>query len=106
MLSGPERIIVGRRRRYDARRNAIAFVTERVAWIVATAALTACGLLYFSGLAGERRELTRFAALRAAGQLEASNPDLSLWSPQRIQAWRDTLTSKGPPPLAVLPIPR
>src|SRR5262249_54919432 len=104
--SGPDRNIDGGHRRHDRGRNPIAFAAERLAWIAATVALTACGFLYLSGLAGERRELTRFAALRAAGQLEATHPDLTLWSPQRPQAWRDTLVGKGPPPLAVLRIPR
>ena len=88
------------------RRHYRSLVAERLAWITATVSLTVWGFLYFSGAAGEQRELNRFTALRAAGQLEAARPDLSLWSPQRIQAWRDTLTRKGPAPLAVLRIPR
>jgi sortase A len=105
MLSGPDRKMDSARRQ-DAGPHAIAFVAERLAWIVAIAALTVTGSLYFSGVAGERRELTRFAELRAASRLEAARPDLTFWSPQRIQAWRDTLVSKGPAPLAVLRLPR
>jgi len=81
-------------------------VAERLAWITATVFLTVWGFLYLSGAAGKQRELNRFAALRAAGHLETARPDLSLWSPQRIQAWRDTLTRTGPAPLAVLRVPR
>ena len=79
---------------------------ERLAWIVAAGFLTAWGFFYVAGVAGERRELARFAALRAAGQLEATQPDLTLWSQKRIQAWRDSLIQKSPEPLAVLRIPR
>ena len=53
---------------------------------------------------GARHEIERFGTLRAAG--EAVEPDLTLWSPERIAAWRDALAEPGPPPLAVLRIPR
>jgi hypothetical protein len=51
MLSGPDRKTDSGRRQ-DAGPHAIAFVAERLAWIVAIAALTVTGFLYFSGVAG------------------------------------------------------
>ncbi len=33
-------------------------------------------------------------------------PDLSLWDPKRISAWRSSLEEPAPPPLAVLRVPK
>ena len=57
---------------------------------------------------GARHELKRFATLEAArdGHVPAPEPDLTLWDPKRITAWRDALRRPGPPPLAVLRIPK
>jgi sortase A len=35
-----------------------------------------------------------------------ATPDHSLWSPERVRAWHDTLKGETPAPLAVLRIPR
>jgi len=52
---------------------------------------------------GARAELSRFADDAATARtLTASAPDLQLWSPDRIRAWRDTLLKPGPPPLGIL----
>ena len=51
-----------------------------------------------------RHDLDRFAALRLVA-LEARTPDQSLWSPERVSAWRKTLAESAPVPLAVLRIP-
>ena len=68
--------------------------------------LVAWGALYTEGATGARYELGRFAALQAATQQQTAAPDLSLWSPARISAWRITLNDPAPPPLAVLRIPK
>ena len=36
----------------------------------------------------------------------AGTPDLALWSPHRVSAWREALEDAGPDPLAVLRIPK
>jgi sortase A len=68
------------------------------------ACLSTWAIWRLSGTAGTRLELQRFAAARAAGHLEASPPDQSLWSVKRIHAWQDTLRQQAPAPLAVLRI--
>jgi sortase A len=78
---------------------------ERLAWTAGTAGLAAFALLSLAGAVGARRELDRFAALQAQ-TLAVSEPDQSLWSPQRIQAWRDALPGESPAPLAVLRLAR
>ena len=52
-----------------------------------------------------RHDLERFAALQRVA-LEARTPDQSLWSPDRVSAWRKALREPAPAPLAVLRIPK
>ncbi len=86
---------------------------ERAAWVIGVVALTVWAIVWAAGKAGARQELDRFAALDSAQASTAErratpavNPDLLLWSPDRIQAWRAALTHQGPPPLGVLRIQR
>ena len=88
------------------RRRTAELIVERVAWVSATVSLAVWSFFHFAGVAGEHRELARFASSRAAGALEADAPDLSSWSAARVQAWRDALIQAAPPPLAVMRIPR
>jgi len=81
-------------------------VVERIAWTVGVVCLVAVGALYLDGRVGARHELERFALLQAAALHEPAAPDLSLWDPERITAWRQSLTEPAPPPLAVLRIPK
>jgi sortase A len=81
-------------------------LVERLAWLVGSAAVAIWAFFYFSGVAGQRYELSRFAAVRAAGHLEPGQPDQILWSSVRRQAWRETLVREAPGPVAVLRIPR
>jgi sortase A len=84
------------------------------AWLIAEETALAFGLLclltwgalYIQGAIGARYELERFAALQAAAPLTTATPDLSLWDPKRISAWRAGLQKPGPPPLAVLRVPK
>ncbi|HEY7575910.1 MAG TPA: class D sortase, partial [Thermoanaerobaculia bacterium] len=68
--------------------------------------LTIWGVVRFHGEVGRQAELQRFADARAAAIANTGAFDGSLWSPKRIRAYRETLTKKFPPPLAVLRIPR
>jgi len=52
-----------------------------------------------------RAGVERFVAHQAVAA-ESATPDLSLWSPERIVAWRKALTGAAAEPLAVLRIPR
>ena len=68
--------------------------------------LVTWGALYIDGAPGARHELERFALLQAAALPRTPVPDLSLWDPERITAWRRALSEPAPPPLAVLRIPK
>jgi sortase A len=81
-------------------------LVERLAWATGLGCLALWGTLYVSGAVGAQQELGRFAAMRAASSPGASRPDLTLWSPQRIQAWQDTLDDESPAPLAAMRIPK
>jgi sortase A len=73
---------------------------ERVAWAGGLALVTWWVVFQATGTIGARLALQQFVELRSGP------PDQRLWSAKRVQAWRDTLTLRGPPPLAVLRIPR
>ena len=79
---------------------------ERLAWTVSIGCLGIWGLVYLAGALGARREIARFEAVRATSMREAAGPDLSLWSPQRISAWREATAQPAPPPLGLLRIRR
>lgn len=54
----------------------------------------------------ERGGPTRGASSAQEETAEESGPDFSLWGKSRIQAYRDSLTLKVEPPIALLKIPR
>jgi sortase A len=90
------------------RQRRLSVLVERAAWTFGLVCLVTYGALYIDGAAGARHELERFALLQAAAlqQPPAPAPDLSLWDPGRITAWRRALSEPAPPPLAVLRIPK
>lgn len=79
---------------------------ERLSWSLGIAAIGVWMAATVSGTIGARREVARFGALQAAAVAEAAAPDQSLWSPERVKAWRDSQAQKSPAPLALLRIPR
>jgi len=79
---------------------------ERTAWAFGVVCLATWGALHVDGIAGARHELERFALLQAAAAPQSSAPDLRLWDPERVSAWRRALNEPAPPPLAVLRIPK
>ena len=81
-------------------------LVERTAWTFGIVCLVTWGALYIDGAAGARHELERFSRLQAAALQQPPAPDLSLWGPERISAWRRALTEPAAPPLAVLRIPK
>ena len=80
---------------------------EWLAWTAALVCLTTVVVVSLSGRLGARRELALFAAARAESPLAAATatPDLALWSPERILAWRESLRTSAVP-LAVMRIRR
>jgi sortase A len=88
------------------RRHGAAVVVERIAWAFGLACLVTCGTKYIDGAAGARDDLERFALLQAATLQQPAAPDLSLWDPERITAWRRALSKPAATPLAVLRIPK
>ncbi len=81
-------------------------LAERTAWMFGLACLVAWGALKIAEVAGARHELARFTELQAASRKPAATPDMSLWSPGRVSAWRTAMNDPAPPPLAVLRIPK
>jgi sortase A len=88
------------------RQRRVGVLVERTAWTFGIVCLVTSGALYIDGVAGARHELERFAHLQASTLQQPPAPDLSLWDPERIGAWRRALTEPVPPPLAVLRIPK
>ena len=84
----------------------LGLLVERITWTFGTVCLATCGAVYIEGARGARHELDRFALLQAASLPQTRVPDLSLWDPERIAAWRRALSEPAPPPLAVLRIPK
>jgi len=83
--------------------------TERILWAAGLAALGVWAGAMVHHRVGAATELSKFTAARSAvppAPPMARIPDLSLWAPERIQAWRDAQKEASPPPLAVLRIPR
>ena len=81
-------------------------LVERTAWTFGTLCLVTWGALYIDGAAGARHDVERFALLQAAALQQPAAPDLSLWDPERISAWRQASSEPAPPPLGVLRIPK
>jgi sortase A len=80
---------------------------ELAAWGVGAVCVAAWIVVSIDSATGKRREMDRFAAVRATTVLRASDgPDLHLWSRERIAAWRETTKTPSPAPLAILRIPR
>jgi sortase A len=84
----------------------LSVLAERTAWTCGAVCLVTWSALYLDGAAGSRYELERFALLQAATLQQPPAPDLSLWDPARITAWRQALSEPTPPPLAILRIPK
>jgi sortase A len=86
-------------------------LVERTAWAIGLVCVAVWAAFSIAGRVGERRELERFAAVKAetAPQTlpeQTESPNLTLWGSGRITAWRDALKQPAPPPLAILHIPK
>jgi sortase A len=74
-------------------------VGERFCWALGLAGLVWWGTYQLGTANSARQDVRRFAALQVS-------PDQSLWSPQRVSAWRQALGEPAPAPLAVLRVPK
>ena len=79
---------------------------EPIAWLIGLGCVASFGVLHVDRVLGARQEVARFTALQAAAPATTSPPDVTLWDPKRIAAWRAALGTPGPPPIAVLRIPK
>ncbi len=86
------------------RRRSLLFA-ERASWALGLVGLMWWGAFHIGVANSTRHDLERFATLQALAA-PAGTPDLTLWSPQRVSAWRKTLEDPAPAPLAVLRIPK
>ena len=87
----------------DARRRRLLLLAERTSWALGLAGLVVWGAFHIAVTAWTRHELDLFAALQSVA-LDAGKPDQSLWSPERVSAWRKTLAEPARAPLGVLRI--
>jgi sortase A len=79
---------------------------EPAAWLVGVVCTLGFGILHVDRAIGARYEMARFAPTGSAQPELSAEPDLSLWDPKRIAAWRDAMRTPGLPPLAVLRVPK
>ena len=84
---------------------------ERLAWAGGIICLAVWGSIHYSGAFSARQDVANFYAAQqpvsaAAATAGSAKPDMSLWSPVRIQGWADSLTRDATPVLAVLRIPK
>ena len=74
-------------------------VAERACWALGMVGLVWWGTHELRVTSSAREDVQRFASPQVA-------PDQSLWSPQRVSAWRLALSAPAPAPLAVLRVPK
>ena len=86
-------------------RRRLLLLAERTSWAFGLIGLVSWGTFHAGVSNGTRHDLERFAVLRLVAQ-EQGTPDQSLWSPQRVSAWRQALLEPAPAPLGVLRIPK
>ncbi len=86
-------------------RRRLLLLAERTSWAFGLAGLVWWGAFHIGVASSMRHDLERFAALQGIAT-PAGTPDQSLWSPNRVSAWRNALSEPAPDPLAVLRIPK
>jgi hypothetical protein len=72
-------------------RSWAALLAERTAWGFGLVCVVTCGALCIDAAVSAQYELGRFARLQAAALGQPPAPDVSLWDPERIAAWRRAL---------------
>jgi LPXTG-site transpeptidase (sortase) family protein len=85
-------------------RHRLLLFVELGCWVLGLAGVVWWGAFRADVARTTRNDLERFAQLQHVA-LVAAAPDQSLWSPQRVSAWQNSLLDPAPDPLAVLRIP-
>src|SRR6186713_532182 len=85
----------------DARGRRLLLLAEMTCW-----GLGLVGLLWWGAFQARVATQSREDVARFASAFQVAAPDQSLWSPQRLSAWKRLLHEPAPPPLAVLRIPK
>lgn len=80
-------------------------MAEVVAWVAGTMLLVSAGGRYVEGQTAGQHSIRQFEELQALAQQPAA-PDVTLWSPARVDAWKGMLQAPVSVPLAILRIPR
>jgi sortase A len=80
-------------------------LVERATWLVGAVGIVAWGTHHMWADAAARVDIERFVSHQKGAAL-VGTPDQSLWSPERIVAWRTALGDSSASPLGVLRIPR
>ena len=86
-------------------RRRLLLIAERASWALGLVGLMWWGAFHIGVASSTRHDLERFATLQALAA-PTGTPDLTLWSPHRVSAWREALEDPAPAPLAVLRIPK
>ena len=88
----------------DAFHRRLPLFAERASVAFGLIGVVIWAALFFGTARNAQHDLDRFATLQASTGDEA--PDFSLWSTQRVFAWRKAIKEPFPAPLAVLRIPK
>jgi sortase A len=86
-----------------ALRRRVLRLAESAGWAVGIVGLACWGAFHIGSAASARNDLERFATLQSVDP-RTREPDQSLWSPERVSAWRKARRESAPAPLAVLRI--
>jgi sortase A len=89
----------------ETRCRRLLLLAERTSWALGLVGLVAWSAFHIWVAASTRHDLEQFAAIGVVAP-QADTPDQSLWSPNRISAWRKAVSGPAPAPLAVLRIPK
>jgi sortase A len=79
--------------------------TERASWVLGLVGLVWWATFEIGVATSTKQDLAKFAASRVVAD-KIGTSDLSLWSHERIAAWRKALLDPATTPLAVLRIPK
>ena len=90
--------------------------TELVLLALGLSLLAVWGAARFHGIVSSKAAMAQFEAAEAENPANGTSTfldptlnspvDFRLWSPKRIAAYKDSLTTKNDPPLAILRIPK
>jgi sortase A len=89
----------------EVRRQRLLLLAERTSWTVGLVGLLGWGAFHVRASTSAQHDLKQFAALRLA-EPGPERLDSSLWSPERVTAWRKAMSEPAAAPLAVLRVPR